>query len=375
MRPPAIFLFADVLTGFGGIETYLEALATTLLDERRDVRIVVSPTAPTPFLDHLACRGAKVYRQQRVPGDRWFLRQRMLVAYVAHQIRSGDWIYCVRQPLPDIYLSLVRMAHRRGAKVAASWMLAPEFLPPPLGKKGEQFKQAVRETDVVISVSECTVDQFRSIYGYQGPVHIVRYHNKILFSDIVPLRTCPPYRFAFLGRIEFDQKNIDLIAFAFQSMLSRRNDIELNFYGGGKDLERLRALLEKLGLSNHAFVHGRYDHKDLARIISENHLFVYTSRFEGGPCLSLLEIMQAGRYVIASPTGGIPDLYSGREDLGLLVSGDTVESLVAGFSSALERFCAGLVNPEAIRLRYHEAFDNQCAHRQFSTALGLPGCQ
>lgn len=372
MKEPTIHLFADVLTGFGGIETYLEALALTLLDEGRDFRILVSPTAPTPFLDDLKARGARIYRQLCIPGDRWSLRQRLLVSYVGRHVGPGDWVFCVRQPLPEIFLPLVRAAHRRGAKVAASWMLAPEFLPPPPGKRGEWFRQAVSETDAVISVSECTVRQFAAVYGYNGPVHVVRYHNRQLFDACVPLPQGSPYRFAFMGRIELDQKNLDSIVLAFGSIYARRKDVQLHFYGGGKDVELLSQFIRQQALQECVFVHGRYDHgRDLHRIIAENHIFIYTSRFEGGPCLSLLELMQSGRYVVASPTGGIPDLYHGREDLGLLVSTVSPADIAAGLLRSLEALIENKIDAEAIRSRYLEAFDNDAAHRQFLCALDL----
>ena len=60
---------------------------------------------------------------------------------------------------------------------------------------------AVEETDAVISVSRCTIPQFREIYGYEGPVRVVRYHNLELFKKAVPLPPAPPVA-KLLARIE-----------------------------------------------------------------------------------------------------------------------------------------------------------------------------
>src|SRR3954471_13941891 len=109
---PTIFLFADVLGGFGGIETYLDALARRLHADGWSVRIAVSLNAAAPFLDDLRALGIPVYVQPRLPGDRWHVRQRMLVWRMARGLRPGDWVYCVRQPMAAVYLPLVRAAHK-----------------------------------------------------------------------------------------------------------------------------------------------------------------------------------------------------------------------------------------------------------------------
>jgi glycosyltransferase involved in cell wall biosynthesis len=304
---PTIHLFADVLGGYGGIETYLDALARRLHAEGWPVEIEVCLNAPAPFLDDLAGLGIPVYRQPRIPGDRWHVRQRLLIHHAVRKAKPGDWIYCVRQPMQEVYLSLVRAAHKRGMRVAASWMFAPEFLPPAPGSVGAKFKAAVAETDAVISVSECTRDQFASVYGYEGPVHVVRYHNRKQFSDPLPLPPAPPYRIGYIGRIEIAQKNLDTIVEAFAILAKQRAAVELHLYGGGPDIERMKAIVREAGLQRRVTLHGAYDHRrDLASIVAANHLFIHTSRFEGGPCFSLLELLQGGRFVVASPSAGYP---------------------------------------------------------------------
>src|SRR5258708_18046183 len=121
MRHPKIRLFAGVLGPFGGIESYLDALARRLHIDGWPTRIAVSCNDNAAFLDDLAALGIPVYRQPVLPGDRWHIRQRVLIWHTARRIQPGDWVYCVRQPMPEIYLALVRAVHRRGGKVAASW--------------------------------------------------------------------------------------------------------------------------------------------------------------------------------------------------------------------------------------------------------------
>ncbi len=371
-REPLIVLFADVLVGFGGIETYLDALARTLHVEGRRFKVAVCLNGPTPFLDDLEAMGIEVDRQPRVPGDRFLVRQRLLVHRVARALHPGDWVFCVRQPMAGVYPHLVRAVHARGAKVAASWIYAPRFLPPPPGRSGRAFCRAVARTDAVVSVSHCTRGEFAEVYGYRGPVSVVRYHNSPLFDRPVPLPPTPPYAVGFMGRIDVHQKNLDTVIEAMRLLRTRRRDVVLNLHGGGPDIPQVAAMIEAAGLGDVVTMHGRYDHRsDLPGVVAASHVFLYTSRFEGGPCLSLVELLSAGRYVVASPVGGIPDLYAGRSDLGLLVPSDDPSAIADGIEAALGKVASGDVDPRTIRHAYDAEYCLQAAHRDWLATLRL----
>jgi glycosyltransferase involved in cell wall biosynthesis len=372
-----IYLYSDILNQAGGIETYLHALATKLHAEDIPFRVAVSEqepeNAPCAMLDDLEAKGIDVYRQPYVPGDRWHVRKRLLMGWLWWQLEPGDWVYCVRQPIPDLYLDLVRLVHQRGAKIAASWMFAPEFLVPD-APHYESFCQAVEETDSVISVSECTKHQFEEEYGYEGPVDVVRYHNLPLFDEPVPLPDGPPWRIGYMGRLSIEQKNLDTLLRAFARLRDSGMNVELHFYGDGPDEGELARLAATLGVEPSVTFHGRYDHRtDLPDIMADNHVFTYISNYEGGPCFTLLELLQAGRYVVASPVGGIPDIYDGRPETGLLVDADDPAAIADTLRTALQKIQAHDVTPAAIRIRYHEEFDMAAAHDDWLQALDLPG--
>jgi glycosyltransferase involved in cell wall biosynthesis len=366
-----IYLYSDILGARGGIETYLHALAAKLHQDGIPFQIAVSENGRADFLDELSGLGIEVYRQPPVPGDRWHLRKRLLIRHVARRLKPGDWVYCVRQPMPELYLPLVSAVHRRGARIAASWMFAPEFLLPP-ERHAAAFRRAVAETDAVISVSRCTARQFREFYGYQGKVYVVRYHNAEHFSAPLPLPPSPPFRIGFMGRIDIRQKNLDTILKTFAELARRREDVELHIYGGGPDEAQLAELVAALGLGGKVVLHGPYDQrKDLEPIIRQCHLFIYTSRFEGGPCFSLLELLQAGRFVVTSPVGGIPDIYEGRPEIGTLVPSDDPDAIARALENALDRIASGAVDGDRIRARYDEEFTMDIAQREWLAALGM----
>jgi len=362
-----IYLYSDVLYRAGGIETYLHALALHLHQQGLPMQVVVAELEPCPLLTDLQEKGIPLYRQRRVWGDRWLIRQRVMMAWLVSQLQPGDWVYCVRQPAPSLYLPLVRWVHRRRAKLAASWMLAPEFLPP----ESPKFCQAVAETDAVISVSHCTVDQFKQVYGYTGQVQVVPYHNHLLFSQAVPLPAAPPWKIGFMGRLDIQQKNLDTLLRAF-AVVSQSWPVELHLYGRGSDQAQLEQTARELEIRDRILFHGAYDHRqDLPGIMANCHFFVYPSRFEGGPCFTLLELMQAGRFCVAADVGGIPDLYTDHPEAGLLVSPSDVEDLVGGLTTTLERMEKGQIEGNRVRDRYFNSFDMASAHQAWTCTLGI----
>lgn len=365
-----IHLFSDILGKTGGIETYLHALGSHLHQTGIPFRIAVVENAPCPLLIDLEAKGIEVDRQPYVPGDRFHLRQRLAIYRLARRLNPGDWVYCVRQPMPEIYLALVRAVHRRGARIAASWMFAPRHLPPPPGRLGRSFVRAVAETDRVIAVAHCNVPEFRDVYGYQGPVSVVRYHNMPILAAPVPMPAGPIWRIGFLGRVDIAQKNLDVILEAFGLLAARRGDVSLHIHGDGGDIETLRALANTMGLSDRVTLHGRYDHRsDLAAIVADTHLFLYTSRWEGGPCFSLLELLQAGRFVVTSPVGGIPDIYSDHPEAGVMVADDDAMAIADAIEQTIGRIAAGQIDPGAIRARYDKEFTMDHAHAAWRQAL------
>lgn len=363
-----IFLYSDVLFRAGGIESYLHALALTLEREEIPFRVVVTELEPCALVDELVARGQSVYRQRRLPGDRWLVRQRAAMLWLRWQIKPGDWVFCVRQPMAGLYPGLIRLVHGRGAKLAASWALAPEFLPPTR----DDFNESVARTDTVISVARCNVDQFRTVYGYDGPVRVVPYHNLPLFDGPLPLPAAPPWKIGYLGRLEIQQKNLDRLLVAFAALSREQPAVELHFHGRGPDQTALETLSADLGVQDRVFFHGAYDHRrDLRAILGGCHFLVYPSRFEGGPCFSLLEMMQAGRFCVAARVGGIPDLYEGHPEAGLLMDPADAGELTGVLAEALRRVQAGDIDPARIRERYFEGFDLASAHRAWMNALAL----
>jgi glycosyltransferase involved in cell wall biosynthesis len=367
-----IFLYYDTWDIPGGISTYLHALAVHLHLENIPFQVVTSEKTPSPIADELESKGIKMYRQPKVPGDRWLLRKQLMLAWLERQLKPGDWVFCVSHPEPALYLKLVRLVHRCQAKIAVSWLVTPEFwtlTPNIVGSYSEEYRQAIFETDAVITTSKCSVHQFQEVYGYGGKVHVVPYHNLPFFSETVPLPPSPPWKIGFTGRLDTKQKNLDTILQAMAKLRQVRQDVELHLHGGGQDRDTLEKLAVTLGIQDSVYFHGSYDHRhDLRNIVRSCHFFIYPSRWEGLP-LSLLELIQAGRYCIATNVGGIPDLYAGHPDVGLLLDSLDADTLFKGFVQTLNKFEANLIDGNKIRARYFDGFDMESAHRAWMSVI------
>jgi glycosyltransferase involved in cell wall biosynthesis len=366
-----IWLFSDYLTRSGGIESYLHALSCHLQQEEVPFALAVCEMDYCDMLAELEHRGIRIYRQRKVPGDRWNMRQRLLTHWLLMRLEPDDWVFCVRQPREEIYEKLVVGAHSRGARVAASWMVTPDVLEVKPSYRGS-FCRAVQATDAVISVSHAGAGMYERAYGFTGKVHVVPYHNLPLFPEPLALPTGPPWRFGYIGRIEESQKNLGALVDAFGKLAQKHHDVTLDFHGSGPDQEALQDRVSSMGMNDVVRFHGRYDHRrDLGRILEGLHCVVYTSRYEGGPCFSLLEAMQAGRYVLATRVGGIPDLYEGHPEAGHLIEGCTAGEICEGLEDVRHALSAGRISIHGPRSRYVVGFTMRHAHEAFLHALSL----
>ena len=91
--------------------------------------------------------------------------------------------------------------------------------------------------------------------------------------------------------------------------------------GSGPEKDALVAQACELGIQDHVKFLG--DRKDIPQLLASCDLFVLPSIYEGLP-LSILEAMAAGKAVVATAVGGIPEIVKDGETGVLVPSGDPV---------------------------------------------------
>ena len=145
----------------------------------------------------------------------------------------------------------------------------------------------------------------------------------------------------YVGRFAAE-KGVDVLVRAFAQL--DVPDARLRLVGAGPERERIEALARELGVATRVdFAGSIADRAVLREEYRRARLFALPSRTEGLGCV-LLEAMAAGTPIVATRTGGIPDLVTDGEN-GLLAPPEDPAALAAAMTrmlgdAPLRRRCA-----------------------------------
>lgn len=137
--------------------------------------------------------------------------------------------------------------------------------------------------------------------------------------------------FVSIGRLE-PQKNYSLLLEAFADGPARTDpNTKLIIVGEGYLRQNLEEQTRSLGLS--ARVHFLGLRTDIPNILAAADIFVLSSDYEGNP-LVVMEAMAAGKPVIATAVGGVPELVE-PEKTGILVQSGDARALANAMNRCL----------------------------------------
>jgi glycosyltransferase involved in cell wall biosynthesis/2-polyprenyl-3-methyl-5-hydroxy-6-metoxy-1,4-benzoquinol methylase len=148
-----------------------------------------------------------------------------------------------------------------------------------------------------------------------------------LREKILPGQT-NEFWFGTLGRLSA-VKNQECLIRAFARVAADDDRVRLLLAGRGELEEHLKNLAQEMGVSERVTFLGF--RRDVPQILNALDVFLLPSLREGLP-LSLLEAMAAGRPVIASRVGGIPEIFDATE-MGCLVEPASLDDLAAAMLS------------------------------------------
>ncbi|HLO18573.1 MAG TPA: glycosyltransferase, partial [Anaerolineales bacterium] len=123
-------------------------------------------------------------------------------------------------------------------------------------------------------------------------------------------------------------KGYDVFIVAMQKIAVQVPQLYCLIVGDGECKEELSKQIEAVGLQNRVRLVGYYDRQHAMSILKSSDIFVMPSRYEGTP-LALLEAAALARPILASATGGIPELVT-HEEHALLVPPGDVAALAQG---------------------------------------------
>lgn len=151
-----------------------------------------------------------------------------------------------------------------------------------------------------------------------------------------------------LGRYDIFQKRQDVLLHAFARFLEDHPDYMLEFYGDGPDEDRIKKIVESLGISDNVIIGGITSHS--AQVLSKSKFFVLSSDFEGIPN-ALMEAMSIGLPCISTRCrpGGAEYLIEDGVN-GLLVDTSNFEEMYKAMNRIAETGVADSLGREAKRV-------------------------
>jgi glycosyltransferase involved in cell wall biosynthesis len=136
----------------------------------------------------------------------------------------------------------------------------------------------------------------------------------------------------FVGRINDPRKGLDDLIRAF-AQVSIRHEAILLIVGGG-DKTNINKIVHNLNLHNNIILTGFVDDVTLRIIYNICDIYILPSKLEGFG-LTLLDAMRAGKPIIATRVGAIPEIIQENEN-GILVEPNNIKSISDSINKLLE---------------------------------------
>jgi glycosyltransferase involved in cell wall biosynthesis len=191
--------------------------------------------------------------------------------------------------------------------------------------KLQLWRHAVKSSDSAVFVCNTVKNTFIAKYGFKPKRARVIYN--FIDEDLLQLpsdvegkssRNEEEVVYLNIGALS-EQKNQQLLIGSFERLIKKKINARLLIAGEGPRRSELQAQIMTSGLSGRVTLLGIV--KDVSRLMSENDVFVLSSKWEGMPMV-LLEAMCCGLPIIATDVGGNAELVSHGKNGILVEAGD-----------------------------------------------------
>lgn len=356
-------------TGFGGIGTYAYYQARALAKIGHDVHVFAGSTKNGVF--HSEHEGVRVTRIKR---------EGVVSGLLDNARKSRAWWFQNRVTTgTDAYEGLAKEHHRKpfdfveAPECGADAMVASTFLDAPIAVRfhsparlimniydtpkidrvltafAEQL--GINQAKVLTSCSRFLADEVAAKMGETDPIHVIPNGIDVpLFDrdegiDVFTKFGLPRDKklIFFANRME-ERKGIHIVQKMVEATLAKHPDIAFVF--AGRDLfgfmeKKILPWVKDRQLQSRFFYLGQLGLPEVRAVLKQSSIFLIPSLWENCP-YSCLEAMTAGRAIVSSDCGGMPELVE-HERTGLLAkNGDP-----ASFVAALER----MIEDDALRAR------------------------
>lgn len=184
-------------------------------------------------------------------------------------------------------------------------------------RKGFAFRRATH----ILTVSSAAKNDITRYYKVR-PERCFVFPNALPDTDI---RNCNgDHTIGFLGRLQ-RSKGVDILLHAFKLVLTRIPDARLIVTGRGDEEESLKELCDGLGIHDKVIFNGSISYAAIHPFLASLDFLVVPSRIDNLPTV-ILEAFSVATPVIASDSGGIPDIIQPGFN-GLLFESDNAQEL------------------------------------------------
>lgn len=195
---------------------------------------------------------------------------------------------------------------------------------------GKLERRALRQTDVVLAISEYTKAEVEKHGGISAdkirlfPCALDPHWEIVPYAE-TPQRT-PPVILSVARMNKADRyKGLDNVIRSLPTVVRKAGAVEYRIVGTGDDVTYLRELASELGVASYVNFLGSMEDAELREQYKRCSLFVMPSNNEGFGIV-FLEAMAYGKPVVGGAHGGTPTVIKDGET-GLLVNHDDVAGI------------------------------------------------
>lgn len=211
------------------------------------------------------------------------------------------------------------------------------YLPNQLNKlplyKKLLSKYLINKSEMVTCVSQELKNGLITISDYSNISVIFNSVDTGIFKPMDVPRKFGKKIILHISRLDSHPKNVPGILKAAYDLWQKRRDFEMHFIGTGREEIKQKDLASKLKLLDCCvFFHGYLKQNMVAEWINKSAFLVVFSNYESQSKV-ILEAFACGKPVIATNTGGIPEIVGDR---GLIISPGRVDELTKAMNEMLD---------------------------------------
>lgn len=369
----------------GGLQTAVGALAGKWHKMGHDVH-VVTQRYPRQLSAHEEIEGVPVWRRTFLTPDTAQLkrgRPDLFLAGLYYRTATRHWLdrhvqefqpQVVNMHFPDAQIPFVLSLKKRfpfrlvvslhGHDILRWFDDEGGLISTHHGdKKLDRLRSVLREADAVTACSGYLLEKAIEIqpavrekgHFIHNGVDMARFKGETAYSH--PQAYCLAY-----GRLTY-KKGFDLLVRAFAEIAQKHPELDLILAGEGESKRDLQTLVHQLGLTGRVVFFGRAKAEQVVELLLGCKFLVVPSRVEPFGIVAL-EGLAAGKPVLATRVGGLPELLAGTPNR--LVE-PAAERLIAGMDGLLcskdldsigrqNQVVAGQFSWEVAGKRYIEVF-------------------